>query len=505
MSGFSKKVATSAKVPAEKKEKAYVRQTEDNKIFPDIQVRDISTVTDESTVGIYDADSLVYSSASNVEVKYIEVQHNTEEIYVELKGAREFKGQTKAVSEVSWLGILNTKRAIQKLPTLLVEDFTITPKSKLKYDTVEEAMEKAKINIFTNLKKLRAQFGLGKITLSLGEGDTFRNKLHLCRPYKGNRTETLRPIILKKLRAWVLSDLDSMETVPRADGENVENDDTCEYYARLGYVAYRRTGVFSYYVIASDKDAMSHAKLLVNPDCHSGEGHPLRGKYKYPHAMLIEATDKTVGDVDLVINGSKKDFKGYGLKFLVFQCALGIDGADNYSALKHLDRKFNYGEVSAYEDLYPLKTATEVLQKAVDIFAELLPFGVQYTTHDGVDLDVDCMEYMDTYFKVAYMLKTADDDMDFYKLCAAFKVDTSAIVGNNKLSAPVLTFIPDKSEKVVDELKVMCDNVLPDMVGFKTLKKGDLVALVEEIVSNTKDVNEKFSDFYEMVQQEKTL
>jgi hypothetical protein len=218
---------------------------------------------------------------------------------------------------------------------------------------------------------------------------------------------------------------------------------------------------------------------------------------------LIEATDRSAGGVDLLVGSNKKEIKGFGLKWLIYQAILGEDSADNYSALKHLGRKFNYGEVAAYEDLYPLKTATEVIQKAVDVFANLLPYGVQYTTHDGVEMDVDCMEYMSTYFAVAYMLKSSDDTMTFSKLCKAFKVDTSTIVGNNKLSAPVLTFMPDKSEKVVDELKLMCDSVLPDMVGFKTLKKADLIALVEEIVVNTRDISGKFSDFYEMVQQEK--
>jgi hypothetical protein len=487
-----------------KQPKKFIKQTEDNKIFPEIQVKDISKLIDGNTVGMLDADTMIYQAASNTENKYILVEHKDDSsVVVELKGSREFKGQTKLISEVSWLGVENAKRAIQKLPLWEVDDFTITNKAKLKYDSKEEAMRQAKISINTKLKNIRQQFGIENITLVIGEGDNFRHKLPLCKPYKGNRKDTARPIILKSLREWVLDNLSALEAQPRADGEAIEADDLVEYYGRDGYVSYRKTGIFSHVVLASDKDASGHAKLLINPDTHSGEGNPLRVKYKYPNAMLIEASDRSVGGVDLIVGSNKKEIKGYGLKWLIYQGILGEDSADNYSCIKHLGRKFNYGEVSAYEDLLPLTTATEVVQKAVDVLTGLLPYGVQYTTHDGIELDVDTMTYMNTYFTVAYMLKSAKDDMDFYKLCEVFKVDTSGAVGNNTLTPPVKTFINKDAEKVVDELKIMCDSILPDMTGYKSLTKPNLINLVEDIIGNSGKVNAKFEDFYKMTQQEK--
>lgn len=501
MTGFSKKVSSST---SEGADKPFVRDDTDNKIFPEIQVKNLSSLIDENTVGKQDADNLIYRSAANLETKFIEVQHNTEDVYVELQGIREFKGQTKAISEVSWLGVENEKRKIKGLPLWEVSDFTITPNHKLD-KPFDKALEQAKISVHNQLKSIRQQFGIPKIDMLLGEGDTFRNKLPLCKPYKGNRTETLRPILLEALREWAVKEMGAEMAVARDDGELVECDDICEYYAALGYKHYRKTGKFNFICISSDKDSLGNPKLYVNPDKHTGKDNPLKGQFKYPQAMLIEATDKSCGGIDLISNGSKKEIKGYGLKWIIYQSILGQDSADNYSAIKDLGKKFNYGEVSAYEDLLPLSTPTEVIQKAIDVIAELLPYGVQYTDHTGKEWDVDSMTYISNYFTCAYMLRSASDTMTLTKLCKAFKVDISAIVDNNKLTPPVKTFIKDNAEDNVDKIRVMCENILPDLVGFKTKKKDLLIEMIEDIKSNQEELMLQFESFYDMVQKEKEV
>lgn len=482
--------------------KPFVKNTEDNKIFPEIQVKDINTLIHEKTVGKMDSDTMLYQAASNVETKYIVVKHLKEDVSVELKGIREFKGLTKEISSTSWLGVENEKRKINKLPLWKVDDFEVTPQAKLKYPK-EKAIEQAKISVYTKLKNIRLQYGIQNIDLVMGEGDNFRHELPLCKPYKGNRTETLRPIILKDIRQWAMDEMGGELAQPRADGNMVEADDLVEYYGSLGYQSYRKTGKFDYVVIASDKDAMGNPKLLINPDTYTGEGNPLRGQYKLPQTMLIEASDKTEGGIDLVVTGTKKEIKGYGLKWIAYQSFLGEDSADNYSALKHLGRKFNYGVVSAYEDLVNTSTPKEVLQKAVDVFAELLPYGVQYTTYDGRKMDVDTMTYMDTYFKVAYMLRSSKDTMDFYKLCEVFTVDTSKIVGNNTMTPPQRTFMKDTAENKVESLKELCEDVLPELKGYKSLKKDLLVGRLDTISNKLDTLLDKFEGFYEMKQFKK--
>ncbi len=486
-------------------EKKFVKQEGDNKVFPEIQVAYPNKFVNKDTIGCLDADTAIFQACSNVETKFITVEHDVEGIKEELKGLREFKGQTKLVSDVSWLGVLNAKRKVQGKEVLLVEDFTVTAGARLKYDTVAEAMERAKITLYTKLKEIRLQFGIENILVCIGEGDNFRNNLPTCKPYKGQRKETARPIILKEFREWVLTELKAEAAKPRDDGQMVECDDLVEYYGAIGYKAYRKTNVFSHVVISSDKDSKGNPKYLINQDKHTGKDNPKRGQWKEPQAMIIEATDRTAGGIELVQNGSKKEIKGYGCKWIIYQSILGEDSADFYSAFKHLGRKFNYGEVSAYEDLYGCKTAKEVIQKAVDVSAELLHYGVQYTTHDGVVKDVDTLEYLNTYFAVAYMLRSPSDTMTFTKLCKAFDVDVSAITDNNLLSAPVKVFNKDNAEKVVDDLKVVCDNLIPPAKGWKSLKKADKDIFVEKMMQNIEDMKLCFSDFYEMKQLPKQL
>lgn len=486
------------------KNKPFERDISDNKLFREIQVDDITTIIDDKTVCMYDADTPLYQVAGNMEIKGIRVTCKKDKnITEDLKNVTMFSGRGKSISDKSWLGVLNIEREIQGLEPLTVEDFDIEETQTLKMDE-DKALEAAKIQIYKRLKTLREQYKIKNITLVVGEGDNFRHKLDLCRPYKGGRDKVARPLLLKKVRAWAKAELDVIEATPRDDGEMVEADDVVEYYGHLGYQEYRKNGKFSYLVIATDKDALNNPKLLINPDTHKGENNPLRGKFKNPQPMLIEASDKSIGDVEQVVKPSSTEVKGYGAKFLMYQSLLGGDSADNYSALSHLPFKFNFGDLSAYKVLKPCKTMEELLQSCVNVFANLLPYGVQYETHKGTTVDVDTMTYMNTYFLVAYMLRSPKDTFNFYKLCKHYKIDTSKVIGNNKLTPPVKTFVPKEKEYL--NLKSKCEELIGNnLVKYKGLKKPELVALLDKLLEGYTEVSEMFDDQYDMVQHEKEV
>lgn len=487
----------------ETENKPFERDNSDNKVFPEIQVKDISTIITEDCVGMLDSDTPIYQICSNLENKFIKVTHKKDDsITAVLDGIREFKGLGKKISPQSWLGARNVERELENLPHLKVEDFNIEAGQELKMDK-DKAIETAKIQIYGKLKNIKNQFNIPKITMVLGEGDNFRHKLKLCRPYKGNRSETLRPLILKEIRQWCLDELGAIITTERADGEMVEADDVVEIYGSIGYQHYRKTGKFNYVVLASDKDARGNPKLLIDPDTHKGKDNPLKGKFKYPQAMLIEATDRTCGDLEIITSKSGNSVKGYGLKWLMYQAVLGSDPADNYDAIGHLDRKLDFGDLSAYKVLKPCKTAQECIQACVDVFTELLPYGVQYTTHDGIDMDVPTIEYMNTYFLCAYMNRSRSDTMDFFKLCKAFNVDTSKVIDNNKLTPPEPTFDKDNAEKGVAILKEMCEDVVSEIGTYKSLKKPELVDKLSVVLDRMNHMKEQFDDFYVMVQKPK--
>jgi hypothetical protein len=503
MSGFSIKAGQTSNPDldeSKKEERPFIRDTSDNKIFKSIQVKDISTITNKDTVGVWDFDTALWKAAANMENKFIRVTLKEDKSVAEdLKGIQVFKGLGKKIGENSWLGTQNVDRELQGLPLWSPEDFDIEEGQTLKFDK-DKCLEQAKIQIHTQMKKIRLQYGLSKIKVAIGEGDNFRNELDLCRPYKGQRNPAARPLILKDLRKWVVSELDCEEAYPRADGQNVEADDLVEYYGALGYKSFRKTGIFSYVVIASDKDAKGNPKLLIDPDTHSGKDNPLKGKFKLPQAMLIEATDKSAGDLELVAKSSGSEVKGFGFKFILYQALLGGDTADNYNAISHLGKKLGFGDKSAYKALKSCESAKDALQSAIDVYAELLPYGVQYTTFAGKDLDVDCMTYMNTYFQVAYMLRSSDDTMDFYKLCKAFKVDTSKVLGNNKLCPPEKVYVGHEAYTVA--LKEEVDTLLKTTLkSYKSLKKDALVGLLDTLKENLSAID--FDQFYEMQQKEK--
>ncbi len=476
-----------------KQKKEFVRTTGDNSLFPEIQVTDITKITDENTVMVLDSDGIVWKACSSAESLYIIAKHKTEDVSVELDGVQKFKGLGKKISVDSWLGVQNVKREVQGLPLWAADDFEVEQFNRLNFDTEAKAWEHVQITIRTKLKNLRIQFGIEKILMIMGEGKCFREDLGQIKKYKGQRSP-LRPIMLKRARKWVLDELGG-EDAPAG----FEGDDVCTWYAFKSHLNYKKTGIHTYMACCEDKDALGTPCLLANFGTHSGKDNPLKGQFKFPNPWLIGDTSEGVGCIDLVVKG-KKELKCTGLMQLVAQSFLIGDTSDNYSALKHYPQKTDYADVAAYKDFAELKVPKDVLQKVVDLYAKLFPYGNQFEDYKGQQVDIDTMQYMNRYFLTAYMTRSANDSMDWYKLCKAFDVDVSAITDNNLLSAPVKVFNKDNAEKVLDDLKVVCDNLIPPAKGWKSLKKADKDIFVEKMMQNIEDMKPCFEDFYEMKQ-----
>ena len=501
MNKFTKKVfSTTTNVEGEGgvASKTFEKDTSDNTLFPEIQVKDLSTITNENTIIALDSDGIVWKSCSSVESLYIIAKHKTEDVEVELDGIQKFKGLGKKISVDSWLGVENVKREVSGLPLWTADDFETTQYNRLNYDTEEKAWEQVQIVLRTKLKNLRLQFGINKILMVIGSGKCFREDLDQVKLYKGTRSP-LRPIMLERTRRWVIEELGGEDTP-----KGFETDDKITWLAYQSHLNYVKTGIHTYLACAEDKDALGTPCLLASFGTHSGKDNPKRGKFKYPNAWLIGDTSTGVGCLDLVVN-TKKELKGTGLIWLIAQSFLIGDAADGYNALKHLPQKTDYADVKAYKDFADLKTPKEVLQKVVDLYAEFFPYGVQYTSHKGEDLDIDTMTYMNTYMLTAYMTRSQNDTMDFYKLCKAFKVDTSKVVNNNTMTPPKLTFIKDKAEENLDTLKGLYEDMLPDLKGFKTKKKDDLVKIIGTIVENHGKLGRQFDNFYEMKSELKPI
>ena len=485
----------------EKEETIFVRDEADNPVFKKWQVNNLKDIITEDCIAYYDADTLYFQAASNQETKYIKVNHK-DGWSEELAGIKVFKGLGKGIKKDSWLWLKNLERETAGKEPYVLEDFSIEDCSKLNGEK-DYCLEQAKIQVNMKLKRVKQQFGLTNVVTVIGSGDNFRHKLPLCRMYKGNRKDTAPPILLKELRKWAVDKGLAIETPESPTHGNIEADDFVDMMGWLGALHYDKTGKFNKICILSDKDGNNSAKLICSPDTYSGE-HPKKGKFKFPQAYRVPNTKESSGDIEIIAKEKSADYKFIGFKGLLWQI-LTIDSADNYSALGHLNGGMNFGVDSAYKVLKPCGTAKESLQAMIDAFSKVLPHGVEYTDCHNEFHDIDTMSYINSYFKVAYMLRSLDDTMDFYKLCKAFKVDTSKIENNNILTAPYQVFNTDCSEELMtntlSQLKSLKDEQLK---AYKSLKKDLLVERLDDTLAKIEgSIEELEGKMFKWVQRNK--
>ena len=500
MSNFSKKAGKGDKDSyqsgGEKSEK-FVRDLTDNPIFKQFQINNIQEVITDDCIAYYDADTLYFQAASNQENKFITVTHKTEGWSEEFAGVKVFRGLGKGIKKDSWLGMKNLEREVEGKDLYTLDDFEIEAGARLKGDE-DYCFDQAKMQVYMKLKRVRNQFNITNVVTVIGSGDNFRHLLPLCRLYKGNRLKMASPILLKKLRSWAVKEGLAEITPESPLLGNIETDDYVDMMGWLGALHYDKTGKYNKICILSDKDGNNSAKLICNPDTYSGE-HPKKGQFKFPQPFRVPNTKESAGDIEIIQKTSSADYKFIGFKGLLWQI-LTVDGADGYSALGHLNGGMGFGEDSAYKLLKPCTTAKEALQATIDKFAELLPYGVQYVDHTGKEHDIDTMEYMNVYFRVVYMLRSLSDTTDFYKICEAFKVDTSLIVGNNRLGVPVRTYVGNETN-ILDTQKIIESILTEDLKGLKSLKKADAALVIDRIKGKIESID--FEPQYSMVQEEK--
>jgi len=474
--------------------KGYPRDSKENKYFKEIQVSDVKSIITEDFLLYVDADSLCYKAAAVQDEPYIIVTNKETGETSEFKNKTEFKGRARGdkISQDSFLGRENLKREAKGVKLLEMPDFEISPKQRLK---VDGNIENAKTFIKSYVDAIKFQTGVDNLKFLIGSGSTFREDLSLPQKYKGNRDGQARPLLLKDTRAYLNENYPCDYEDAKVTG--LEVDDRISMLAWAGYIHYRKTGKFNVGQAGIDKDQYGTPSIIFNWDKNGVV-------FKLPQFVLVEASDKGIGTIEMV--GS--DCKCTGLLQVCYQVCTQ-DSADNYAAYlkfpKTMHPKSAYSDAGFFKEFYPLESPVECLQKVVDRFYEWFPQGLQYTDWKEKEVDCDTLTWVETLFSCVYMKRRENDPTTFKVLCDKLVVDTSAIVNNNTMTAPKLTFNKDGAKENVDKLKASCENMLPDLKGFKAKKKGDLVELIEAIVENHTSVIGEFDVFYEMKQEPKEL
>lgn len=377
---------------------------------------------DSDIVAILDTDWCAFPVSSVGDELYIEVTHISSGNTKEFKNVTGFRGRGKKVG--GWLGELNEDREKNGKPPFTLEDFSVEHKQRRKkeyrtkevskahylknkddYELLEEEKpsgednvvvkveltdDEALINIKHSAKsvivKALRELGTHKYESYLGKGGRIREDISTLMKYKGNRDNTLKPLVMNDVVEYLEESFNSESVY------HIENDDK---------VVMRAYGDPNAVVVGIDKDHYAQEVKVFNPD--------------RPEEGVIDCNC-----FGKLWRDDKKKVRGYGRLFLYFQVASG-DTADNYKANCFSDVK--YGEVAAYNDLVECKDEKEALEKLVQIYKRLYPEYKVIEGWRGNPIGIDWLYVLDEIFRLAAMLRWEHDYRSIHKEFERFGVN----------------------------------------------------------------------------------
>lgn len=318
---------------------------------------------------------------------------------VRFKNRTEFWGRKKKAIE-GWLGDTNATREVNGEKPYTKEDFEIVEDYEV--GEVSHAIH----NLKQKVESIKEYLGVKKSIYILGEGDNHRHKLPApIHPdkgvpygqYKWGRLDSRRPALLKEVRQWAIDRLGA-----KMAPEGYEADEIVTAYGWKSHLHYKKTGKHKYILVSIDKDAMGTACLIFNPFISPFETPRV---WKHPYPYLVDG----LGSLKM----EKGEVKGEGQLWLLCQMLIG-DTADDYSPTARLG--VTGGHDKAFKRLGGCKTLPEALEAVCEQYKEWFPEGVKFTNWDGEEVELTWLEWADTIFKCAYMLKNKRDKLTFPKL-----------------------------------------------------------------------------------------
>lgn len=366
---------------------------------------------DSDIEAVIDADYAKYSCATVAETVTILATYTPKKgVTKEFKNITEFKGRSKKTIG-GWLGEKNAEQEAKGKKPFAVEDFEITKvqRRRKEYEDVvdedgekilgddgkverrqltdDEAMARVLVSttgmMLTDLNKL----GAGSYTAFVGSGDSFRQGVSTLKKYKGNRDDTLRPMMMDVVDAHIKKRFEATEVT------GIECDDKVVMYAY---------GHPDRVIVGEDKDYY---------------GQPIK-------FFNVNRPDEGISDGDcfgklwLQGTGSKEKIRGNGRLFLYWQI-LSDDSADNYKANAHSDT--TWSGKGAYKALCACTTDVEALQVVVDTFKMLYPEPKYIESWRGNRMLIDWHYVANEMFQMARMMRWEGDVMSFDAWCSEYE------------------------------------------------------------------------------------
>lgn len=313
---------------------------------------------------VVDFDTPLFSAASVSEVRTIVVEHKPTGITKQFATRTQFKESMKARNKQ------------------ITEDYLI--KDLQEPEPIENCLHLVK----KSAAKIQEQYPFAEVIFVAGDSNNFRLDLPLPSKYKGQRTDMLRPLLLKECHKY------AKERLNTVSANGYEADDLT---AILAYKA-KEEGK-NVLMVAVDKDS----KQFVDMELTDYDGS------FYQKIQVMH-------DVELV----KNNFKSYGIPWLAYQWLKG-DASDNYKPTEL--SSVRYGDTSAYKDIKDCKTAQDVLLKVIERYNTFYPNKFSYKDWSGVEHEADWKSMLMLYFKCAKMKEHEQDDLCAGKFMAKYGVD----------------------------------------------------------------------------------
>lgn len=347
---------------------------------------------------IFDYDFLIFEAASIAEERYITAKHIPSNRKFEFATKTELWGDWRK-REGGWIAAENARNGNDYYKA---EDFEVVmcqrPKpfrvsgKEGRYDEFGDLREEeaeptfisplkgAKMVLDRKIKDIYTKLGGTSYEGYTGKGEVFRHELATLIPYKGNRDDLLTPLVLHKLKDYVIAK-HNCELV-----EGIEADDAVNIAVTNGYKAFK-SGVGEKVV-----------GVIVDKDYNSTEG--------YWHNPDKDSEPREVKGFGSLYINDKNEVKGDGRIWLYHQVMSG-DASDNYAANSQSDKK--WGEKSSYKLLKDCTTDKQAFEALVTGYKTLYPAPKTITNFRGDTFEIDWLYCLTENFNLAKMMRTYDE------------------------------------------------------------------------------------------------
>jgi hypothetical protein len=326
---------------------------------------------------LFDYDPILYTAGSVGEKRHIKVVHRQSGDEWEFKTRTEFYGHHKQ-KKGGWLAQWNADKAddLKRSP----EDFDITDVQVPEpFSNAAHTVKRIIASVCESVGGSPHYYGYS------GKGTVFREDVSTVIKYKGNRENSLRPVLLDELKDYLVM-RHRCEIIT-----GIEADDACSIDSYTAWPKYKKSG--------NDADKLILA--CVDKDYLQCDAHIIN------ISNLSAGVDSFSGLGSLWRN-EKGDVKGRGRMWLYYQTLYG-DHSDNYFAASASGVK--WGEVAAFSRLKDAQSDKEAWEALVAGYKFLYPSPKTIIGWRGDPIEVDWLSMLQENFTLARMLRWKNDNV----------------------------------------------------------------------------------------------